>query len=112
MSSDAAADVVAYVPDLMDRSRFSAVTGVRVRFVGSPAELAPASTESGASVVVVDVSRPGVLDALISGGIAGRVVGFGSHVDTELLDAARAAGCSEVVARSRFFGHLGEFLGG
>ena len=102
--------VVAYVPDLMDRSRFSAAAGVDVRFVNAPADLAAASRSAGATTVVVDLSRPGVLDALAEGGIAGRIVGFGSHVDTELLDAARAAGCSEVLARSRFFAHLRQFL--
>jgi hypothetical protein len=33
-------------------------------------------------------------------------VGFASHVDTALLDAARAAGCDEVMARSTVFRRL------
>ena len=87
--------VVAYVPDLMDRSRLTGVT-----FVATPGELASAD----ADVVLVDLSRPGVLDVLPA--VAERVpriVGFGSHVDTKLLAAARAAGCTEVLPRSRFF---------
>jgi hypothetical protein len=96
--------VAAHVPDLMDRSKVSAVAGGRVTFARTPGELAG----TDADLVVVDLSRPGVLDALPS--LAGRrVLGFGSHVDTELLDAARAAGC-EVLPRSKFFTRLDELL--
>jgi hypothetical protein len=95
--------VAAYVPDLMDRSKLAAA--VDVTFVSAPSDLA----EVGADVVVVDLSRPGVLEALPD--LAGaRTVGFGSHVDRELLAAARAAGCDEVLPRSRFFARLGELL--
>jgi hypothetical protein len=88
----------------MDRSKVAAAaTGVT--FVSSPADL----VASEAAVVVVDLSRPGVLDVLPA--LAGRrVIGFGSHVDRELLDRARAAGCTEVLARSAFFLRLGELL--
>ncbi|MDQ1373520.1 MAG: hypothetical protein QOJ09_858, partial [Actinomycetota bacterium] len=52
----------------------------------------------------------GVLDA-VQGVAAGvRTIGFGSHVDRELLDAARAAGCDEVMARSEFFRRVRELL--
>jgi len=95
--------VAAYAPDLMDRSKLAAAGDVT--FVADPSELAAA----GADLVVVDLSRPGVLDALA--GLAGvRTIGFGSHVDHELLAAARAAGCEEVLPRSRFFARLGELL--
>ncbi len=97
--------VVAYVPDLMDRSRLA---GRPVRFVGDPAELVPAS--AGVGLVVVDLSRQGVLDPASDVAAAGvRVVGFAPHVDDELRAAATAAGI-EVVARSRFFGRLDDVL--
>lgn len=86
--------IAAYVPDLMDRSRLSSVPGVT--FVETPAGLVGVD----ADVVVVDLSRPGVLDVLPA--LTARVVAFGSHVDTELLAAARATG-AEVLPRSRFF---------
>lgn len=96
--------VAAYVPDLMDRSKVSAAAGDRVTFARAPADLAAI----GADLVVVDLSRPGVLDALAQ--LEGRrVVGFGSHVDTALLDTARAAGC-EVLPRSKFFARLDELF--
>jgi hypothetical protein len=97
--------VAAFVPDLMDRSRLSGIGGVH--FVAAPADLAGAAVE--ADIVVVDLSRPGVLDALPA--LAGtRTIGFGSHVDRELLDAARAAGCELVLARSEFFRQAAELL--
>ncbi len=96
--------VAAYVPDLMDRSKLAGL-GADVTFVAAPSQLA----DVDADVVVVDLSRPGVLEVL--GGLdAPRTIGFGSHVDRELLDAARAAGCQEVLPRSRFFAHLEELL--
>ena len=95
--------VVAYVPDLMDRSRLA---GIEVTFVASPAALAAAS--ASADVVVIDLSRPGALDVLAS--LSGRVIAFGSHVDAELLAAARAAGCDEVLPRSKFFARARELL--
>jgi len=101
---------VAYAPDLMDRSRISGVPGADVRFVTSPAELAAMSADVRADLVVVDLGRPGVLDAIAAGDVTGRIVGFGSHVDGALLDAAREVGCHEVLPRSRFFARLGEIL--
>ena len=38
------------------------------------------------------------------------IVAFGPHVQTLRLDAARAAGCDEVLARSRFSAALPEIL--
>jgi hypothetical protein len=97
--------VVAYVPDLMDRSRISAAVP-DVAFVRNAAELVDLDAE--ADVVVLDAGRPGALDVVPS--LHARVVAFGSHVDTELLDAARAAGVDEVLPRSAFFRRLPEVL--
>jgi hypothetical protein len=100
--ADRAAPVVAYAPDLMDRSRIAAgVPGVV--FVRTIDELAAAP----ARLVLVDLSRPGVLDVV--GTLTAPVVGFGSHVDDELLQAARTAGCADVLPRSRFFRQLDRF---
>lgn len=103
---------LALVPDLMDRSKVEAAAraaGVELELVGTAADLA--GRAEGADLVIVDLGRPGVLDAL--GQLAGlRTVGFGSHVDRELLGAAAAAGCATVMARSAFFGRVGGLLGG
>jgi hypothetical protein len=97
---------IAYVPDLMDRSRLSAVAAVT--FVDRPDDLPSAAID--ADLVVVDLGRPGVLDALAT--IATPTIGFGSHVDRELLEAAKAAGCDQVMPRSAFFRHAAELLAG
>lgn len=86
--------VVAYVPDLMDRSKLQSVVD---RFVTTPDAL----RGEPADIVVVDLSRPGVLDVVPA--LDARVVAFGRHDNVELLDAARAAGCAVVLARSKFF---------
>jgi DNA-binding NarL/FixJ family response regulator len=100
--------VVAYVPDLMDRSKVSAA-GPPVSFVPTPAALVAAAVD--ADVVVVDLGRPGAVDVLPAVVATGtRVVAFGSHVDRDVLDAARAAGCDEVLPRSAFFRDLPALL--
>ena len=99
--------VAAYVPDLMDRSRLAGVGDVT--FVDQPSGLA--SLE--ADVVVVDLTRPGVLEALPTVAQGGsRIIGFANHTRRDLLEAAHAAGCSEVMARSAFFSRLPGLLGG
>lgn len=101
--------VVAYVPDLMDRSKVAAA-GPAVSFLPSPAALAEAA--AGADVAVVDLGRPGAVDALpalVATGV--RVVAFGSHVERDTLEVARAAGCQEVLPRSAFFRDLRALLG-
>lgn len=89
--------VVAYAPDLLDQSKLRAAGADVVRSV---AEL----TATQADVVVVDLARPGVLEAVPA--IDGRVIGFCRHTDTELIAAAEAAGCDEVLVRSVFFKRL------
>lgn len=85
-------EIVGYVPDLMDRSKLAGV-----RFVRRPEDL----VDAGEPMVLVDLSRPGVLELLPR--LAGRrVVGFGSHVDRAILQAAEAAGC-QALPRSLFF---------
>lgn len=93
--------IAAVVPDLMDRSRLSGAPDVVLRFVGvgAIADLDAADTD----LLVVDLTRPGVLDTLAMVPVGVDVVGFGPHVDDELLAAATAAGCDRVLPRSRFF---------
>ncbi|HXQ43141.1 MAG TPA: hypothetical protein VN816_00760 [Acidimicrobiales bacterium] len=98
---------VAYVPDLMDRSRVeiaSRAAGRAVDFVTSASDLA-AAVAGGAMFVVVDLGHPGILEILPRLGAA-HTVGFASHVDKALLDAAREAGCDEVLTRSAVFRRL------
>jgi hypothetical protein len=96
--------VRAFVPDLMDRSKVLAAAPGAV-IAATPADLAGAGP---GDTVLVDLGRPGVLEALPALVATGaRVIGFGSHVDRALLEAAHGAGC-EVLARSAFFARLPE----
>ena len=87
----------AFVPDLMDRSRLPGT----VQQLSSLDALAACD----ADLVLVDLSRPGVLDRLPDT----RVVGFAPHVDDELLARAAANGC-EALPRSVFFRRLPELV--
>jgi DNA-binding NarL/FixJ family response regulator len=100
--------VVAYVPDLMDRSKV-ANAPAEVRFVNKPADLADAAAPDTTDLVVVDVTRPGVVEALPS--LSVPVLGFSKHTNREAIDAALAAGADQVLARSAFFSRLDDLLG-
>ena len=95
--------VAAYTPDLMDRSKISAAVPA-CRFVARPEALVGLAATD---VVLVDLSKKGVLDVLgdiVASGA--RVLAYGAHVDKQLLGAAEAAGCTEVLPRSQFFTRL------
>jgi hypothetical protein len=94
--------VVAFAPDLMDQSRLRAAGDVVL--VRHASEL----RDHPARLVLVDVTRPGVLDVV--GDVPAPVIGFYPHVDDELAAAASAAGCDEVLPRSVFFRRLPELL--
>ncbi|MGI8807014.1 MAG: hypothetical protein ACR2KK_04080 [Acidimicrobiales bacterium] len=96
--------IVAYVPDLLDQSKVAAAGDCI--FVSRPADLAALCP--GADLVVVDLTKPGVVDVL--GDLEGRVIGFANHTSRDIMDAARAAGCEQVLARSDFFGRIDELL--
>jgi DNA-binding NarL/FixJ family response regulator len=89
--------VVAITSDLMDRSRISgAIDGVE--FARDAAACA------GADVVVLDLAREAALVATVRAAApAARIVAFGPHVDTELLEQAARDGADVVLPRSKFF---------
>ena len=95
--------VVAFAPDLMDQSRLRAAGDVVL--VRHASQL----LDHTARLVLVDVTRPGVLEVV--GDVPAPVIGFFPHVDDELAAAASAAGCDEVLPRSVFFRRLPELLG-
>ena len=90
-------NVVAYVTDLMDRSKVqSAIEGVT--FARETAGAA------GADVVIVDLARfAGDVAELRAQAPDARIVAYGPHVDDALLRGATDAGADAVLARSQFF---------
>ncbi len=104
--------VVAYVPDLMDRSRIAAAVaaaGRRLVVATSPAQMVALAGEPGATFLV-DLSRPGAPDVLAALPVE-RSVGFAGHVERDLISRARAASGATVIARSRLFATLADVLG-
>lgn len=89
--------------------------GVEMMAAGNAA-LASAMLEQGKPKVVFidlaagDLVRPEALKGFRESVPGTPFVAFGSHVETELLDAARRAGCEVVMARSRFTAELPELV--
>lgn len=92
--------IVAHIPNLFDRSRFSG----KATFVETPEEASALNPE----LVIVDLDRCEDLEGFRIDGPT--VIGFGPHVDTSLHKRAEACGYSEVLARSVFFKRLPELL--
>jgi DNA-binding NarL/FixJ family response regulator len=102
--------VLSFAPDLMIRSKIDVAArhyGVIVRHVSSAADFAAAfEEEERPRLVLIDLDLEGidavglVREARNRG--AGRVVGFCSHVMTDLIRESRAAGAHTVMANSTF----------
>ena len=99
--------IVAFVPDLLDRSKVAAAGDVT--FVARPEQLPDAALSSGAEVAVVDLTRPGAVDVVADVGVP--VIAFANHTRRDLMEAAAAAGASQVMARSAFFSRIDQLLG-
>lgn len=107
--------VLLAVRDLLLRSRISAVAeriGVPVRLAPRGVKLSEAARELGRGTALVDLAEPGVLDEVrlvkATGGV--RVIGFLGHLQTELAEAALAAGADQVLSRGQLVGRLEEVL--
>jgi DNA-binding NarL/FixJ family response regulator len=89
--------IVALVVDLMDRSRLSNAVG-DLTFARDVAGCA------GADVVVIDLARDAAAVASVRAAVPdARIVAFGPHVDTDVLERAIIDGADVVLPRSRFF---------
>lgn len=58
--------------------------------------------------LIVDLNQEGALEAAAEWkrGTGGQVIGFVSHVDTETISRAKAAGLCEVMTRGKFTSEL------
>jgi DNA-binding NarL/FixJ family response regulator len=112
----ALADVVQFIQDMLFTSKVREVakqSGVTVQTARDPAALVAAARE--ARLVIVDLRLPRALEALAAvaadaaaSGV--RRVGFVDHEKTEVMEAARAAGCTEVMAKGQFANALPRLL--
>ena len=131
------ADVLALVDDLFFQAKLAETArklGVMLKMVSTGAALvealqgaltgAPEGTPAGTQLraagvdlprlVVVDLNaRQGAVEAIERLQRSGNlipVIGFLSHVQTDLARRAQAAGCKQVMARSSFTANLSEIL--
>jgi CheY-like chemotaxis protein len=113
--------ILAIVDDLMFTSKIRTTAGqlgIPVTFARS-AEAALAEMRSGApSLVILDLNGSrtdplGTVAAMKQDAALAAIptVGFVSHVQADLIEAARKAGVGEVLARSAFTMRLAEILG-
>ncbi len=107
------ATVVALVDDLFFQAKMvetARQVGVELKTVTTGDALVAAAQQSSAALLIVDLNaRGGAVDALEQLHAAGNqrpVIAFLSHVQTELAERARGAGCQQVLPRSRFAQNL------
>lgn len=112
--------ILAAVDDLLFSSKIRATAkqaGVELTFARSPAEILDQARALGPSLVIFDLNS-GKTDPIATiaamkkdPALAGiPTLGFVSHVDGAVIQAARSAGADEIMARSTFAGNLAEIL--
>ena len=109
------ADVVYLISDMLFSSKLreaAKASGVTVQAVRDPAGWAAAART--ARLAIVDLRLPVALDALkalaAEPAPSVRTVGFIDHERTDVMDAARAAGCVDVMAKGQFANALPKLL--
>ena len=108
--------VVAMVDDLFFLAKISQTAkqiGVDLETAGNMDLLLEKASTNPALILLDLNSRAGALEALRRLRAAGNqtpVVAFLSHVQTELAEQARAAGCTEIMPRSKFTQDLAAIL--
>jgi len=111
------ARILALVDDLFFQARLRETArhvGVEVQTVATgEAFLAEAQRESPALAVVDLNARTAAVEAIATlraAGLHTPVIGFFSHVQAELAERARAAGCDRLLPRSQFTRELPTIL--
>ena len=106
--------------DLLFPSRVRAAAeqlGRELMTVRNPEQLTDRLGNPGTTLVLVDLTCPGlsptaIRDAARKSGPGPRLVGFGPHVQQELLESARNAGFDQVLGNGEFNQQIGSILGG
>jgi CheY-like chemotaxis protein len=109
-------EVVALMDDLFFQMKLAETAkqlGIAVKIAGN-AEALLAEAGASTQLIIVDLNaRCGPVEAverLRAAGCAAPVVAFLSHVQVDLAERARAAGCDEVLPRSSFTKNLPAIL--
>jgi CheY-like chemotaxis protein len=112
--------VLCVVDDLLFSVKISTAAkslGVDVYFERKADDVVPRIREKRPHLVIFDLNSPKLRPIEAVAAMKGdpglkeiRTLGFVSHVQTDTINAARAAGVDQVVARSAFADRLGEIL--
>ncbi len=115
------ADVVYMISDMLFSSKLreaAKATGVKVQAARTPDEWAAAViADDNIKLAIVDLRMPTALAALDALSTVGtpqnlRTVGFIDHERVDVMDQARAKGCTEVMAKGQFANALPKLLAG
>ncbi|MGA8145064.1 MAG: hypothetical protein WB987_14350 [Candidatus Acidiferrales bacterium] len=111
------ADVVALIDDLFFQAKLVETAkhlGLHLSICGTPDAFLAEITKQSPGLIVVDLnaqSEPlGAIERLPARAREIPLVAFLSHVQTDLAEKARAAGCREVMPRSAFTRDLATIL--
>jgi len=111
------ARVIALVDDLFFQTKMLETArhvGVELKTVGTGDALVEEVAKAAPGLVIVDLNaRQGPLEAierLRAAGVSAPLVAFLSHVQVDLAERARAAGCRDVMPRSKFTQNLATIL--
>ena len=112
--------ILTLIPDLMMRSKVDVAAnhyGLPVRHARSEDAFREALRDGGLDLILVDLDADDDIEAMARviddtrRESMGAVVGFCSHVKTELIQAARAAGAHSVMANSTFAASVAGLVG-
>jgi PleD family two-component response regulator len=114
--------ILAVVDDLLFSSKIRNVCKrleLPVVFARSPAGVLDASRQETVHLAIFDLDSERLQPLEIIASLKGdpslaaiRTIGFASHVNTDVLVAAKAAGCDEVLSRGAFTARLPDLLTG
>ncbi|OFW12399.1 MAG: hypothetical protein A3F69_03525 [Acidobacteria bacterium RIFCSPLOWO2_12_FULL_66_10] len=114
--------ILAVLDDLMFTSKIKTAAtqlGVAVTFARSKDAALAAMRAGVPTLVILDLNNPrvdplGIVFAMKQESALASIatLGYASHVQTDVIDAARRAGVSDVLARSAFTMQLGDILTG
>ena len=114
------ADAIVLVDDLFFRAKLAEtakLAGITLATAGTGEQLLAAAAANPEALVIVDLNaRQGAIEAIEQlaqpngSGNPRRLIAFLSHVQVDLAERARAAGCSEVMPRSKFTQNLAAIL--
>jgi len=114
--------IIVGVDDMFFSAKINAAAeavGAKITRVRSAQELIALVEQSGARLIIIDLNSAGLdpistIRLLKSKAVLQTIpiIGFVSHVQVDLMNAAQQAGCDYVMPRSKFSNNLGQLLSG